>query len=431
MAETSKNDFAWSELFAAYPVLETIRQTGRYEMDAATINRFREARLMAKFDHYINLPSLFRQHQLAILPISRSKYVIGRFDAYAPVTYDPTVKPVVFGPPSGIESLRHNELYSESLALHYAYLSGMIDDLVGEKTYLTVSGRMSSRQFSFHINDRVTGEPRPITVENSQCEIDGGYESANHLILIEAKNYSVDDFLIRQLYFPYRLWSGKLTKPVLPVFMTYSNDIFSFFVYQFTDPTDYNSLRIVKQKQYVVAPETIQFQDLVDVYHATPVTPEPEVPFPQADTFTRVIDLLGLLYETDLSRDAITENYQFDLRQTAYYTSAAIYLGLAERFIHPETKEVSYRLTETGRSVMHQDFKHKYLSLVRALFTHEVFHTVFARVMESSQVISKAEICNIMRNCQLYHLDPMSNTIERRAQTVLKWLEWVISLAAK
>jgi hypothetical protein len=51
-----------------------------------------------------------------------------------------------------------------------------------------------------------------VNVGNSQIEIDGGYEGDSSLNLIEAKNYISDDFLVRQLYYPYKLWNNKITK---------------------------------------------------------------------------------------------------------------------------------------------------------------------------------------------------------------------------
>jgi hypothetical protein len=107
---------------------------------------------------------------------------------------------------------------------------------------------MSTKSFDFNIINSFANKPYPIKVEKSQCEIDAGFESNKNFILIEAKNYAIDDFLIRQLYYPYRLWSKKITKKVIPVLMTYSNDIFSFFIYEFSKDEDYNSLKLREQK---------------------------------------------------------------------------------------------------------------------------------------------------------------------------------------
>lgn len=146
-------------------------------------------------------------------------------------------------------------------------------------------------------------------------------------MLVEAKNHLPNDFLIRQIYYPYRLWAAKVSKPVVSVFMTYSNDVFSFFEYDFLIPGDYNSLQLIRQKKYRIALEDISFPDLESIMKEVNITEEPEVPFPQADNFERVIDLLGLLVESNtLDKQEITSNYDFDIRQTDYYANAGIYL---------------------------------------------------------------------------------------------------------
>lgn len=46
-----------------------------------------------------------------------------------------------------IRSIAPANLYSENAVLHCAYVSGMNDEVMGEKSWLTVSGRMSSGDF--------------------------------------------------------------------------------------------------------------------------------------------------------------------------------------------------------------------------------------------------------------------------------------------
>ena len=78
----SLNDIAWEKLFEKYDILKRIDNHGQYKISAAQIKEFREPRLMAKFDHTINLPKIFLDNQLAILPITRGDYIISHFDAY-------------------------------------------------------------------------------------------------------------------------------------------------------------------------------------------------------------------------------------------------------------------------------------------------------------------------------------------------------------
>ena len=68
--------------------------------------------------------------------------------------------------------------------------------------------------------------------------------------------------------------------------MTYSNDIFSFFVYEFKEIDHYNSLELIEQRHYSIELEKITFADLYEFYRKIKIVPEPNIPFPQADNFT-------------------------------------------------------------------------------------------------------------------------------------------------
>lgn len=74
-----KNDTAWEALFDKYNILSEISSTGRFKISASQIKEYREPRLMTKFDHRENLPEIFKQYNLAILPISRGDYLISSF----------------------------------------------------------------------------------------------------------------------------------------------------------------------------------------------------------------------------------------------------------------------------------------------------------------------------------------------------------------
>lgn len=129
---------------------------------------------MTKFDQSINLPQLFRKNKLSILPISRSKYVIAPFAAHQKIKYDSGIDIIEKDLPPNIESINSADLYSEAVALNCAFNTGIINDLVGEKTLHTISGRMSTDNFAFSINNSIPGQPsHSISVNNSQCEIDG------------------------------------------------------------------------------------------------------------------------------------------------------------------------------------------------------------------------------------------------------------------
>lgn len=419
-------DRNWETLFVRHNILNQIEENGFFIITSAQINEVHEARLMTKFDNRVNLPRIFQENQISILPLTRGSYILGNFDAYQYLNYDTNIESTNFNLPAHIESINYNDLYSESACLHCAYVSGIIDDIAEEETLPTISGRMSSGSFRFEIRNTVRGNTYPISVENSQLEIDGGYESLNKLILVEAKNFTADDFLIRQLYYPYRLWKSKVTKDVIPIFMTFSNDVFSFFIYHFENLNEYNSIRLVQQRNYVIAPEQITLDDIFEVLERVQIVQEPAIPFPQADSMVRIVDLLGILMEHgELSAEYITLNYAFTDRQTAYYTTAAIYLGLVNK--RRDGNTVYYFLSDVGRRIMSLRHKQKYLALAEQILKHEVFYRVLRRYFDTASPVSKDEIIEIMNNCYLYNVHTQS-TVQRRAQTVQKWIEWILDL---
>ena len=76
------NDEAWEQLFDNHNILDYIDKNGSYKISASQIKKYREPRLMAKFDHANNLPDIFFDNQLAILPVTRGDYLISHFKAY-------------------------------------------------------------------------------------------------------------------------------------------------------------------------------------------------------------------------------------------------------------------------------------------------------------------------------------------------------------
>lgn len=382
---------------------------------------------MAKFDHRSNLPKIFKDNNLSILPISRSKYLISFFETYQTVQYDKDAIEKVVSFPENIETIDCTNLYSESAVLNCAFHAGIIDEIAEDTVHHTISGRMSTGSFKFQIDSSVGSYTiSPIEVENSQCEIDGGFEGKDCLVLFEVKKYSVDDFLIRQLYYPYRLWREKTRKVIKPVLLTYSNDVFSFFVYRFKDPFCYNSLELVKQVNYSFNQEEITRDDVNNVFnHLCFVENTESIPFPQANKFERVVDLLTLLQDKDLSLNEIAESYQFDIRQSGYYTNACRYLGLVEKSsdagVAKTRIDTMFCLSEEGKKLLNKRHREKVLLLIEKILQHKVFYEAFS-YSRNGKFPSTSEIVSLM---EANSLPINGNTLERRASTVQRWIEWI------
>jgi len=423
------NDKAWEKLFDKYNILEHIDKKGLYTITAKQINEFREARLMTKFDHRSNLPFLFTANNLSILPVTRGSYIIGNFEAYHDFE-TPAADICKVKMPDFIYSIDYDNITSEATAINVAYLSGILADFIGDEKLLpTVNGRMSSEQFDFNIYNKKTRSLFNVCVANSQIEIDGGYEGLETLTLIEAKNSLSNDFLVRQLYYPFRLWQYKINKRIKTIYLIYTNGIFSLYEYDFLEPYNYNSLKLVKQKNYTLEQENIQFDELIALFDRIQVTEEPDgIPFPQADNFNRVINICELLYENEyLTRDEITSNYDFDIRQTNYYTDACRYLGLLYKE-RDSVDGVRYLLTDKGKAIFKLNIKNRNLSFAKCILEKRAFNEAFKRYLQESQLPRKRDIVKIMEASGLFNIKS-EETYKRRASTVISWINWILNLA--
>ncbi|WP_282003630.1 type II restriction enzyme [Veillonella denticariosi] len=428
-----KIDVTWNNLNNKYNIVEAIDNEGYFKISADEIKEFQEPRLAVKFDHSDDRPKLFIENDLSILPITRGDYYVSRIKAYhnfESISSDITYLKV----PEYIKSLNVNSINSESKALNMAYISGILTDFLDdEKLVPTVSGRMSSEGFVFQA--AVFGDGKSISpvvrVENSQIEIDAAYEGINSLTLMEAKRDLADNFLIRQLYYPFRTWQRKMgSKPVRLVFLIYSNSIFYLYEYKFNDLQYYNSLELVKHKRYCLENTQISRDNIRDVMDKLNFNKEPRIPFPQADSFERVINICELLYINDMEKDSITEEYSFDTRQSSYYLDAARYLGLVQKQVDTAGHR-SYCLTKLGNSLFSMSYKQRQLKLVETILSFKTFYFTYKYYDEFGEIPSKKDIIQFMNRAGV--VDPHSGlaysdtTNKRRASTVISWIRWIVN----
>lgn len=425
MLRCNNNQEAWEKIFEKYKIVDRVLEQGYFLITSKQINEYREARLMTKFDNSATLPDIFKKNKFSILPITRGSYIISNFKAYEKFkTNNKDIYKIDF--PEYIQSIDFNNITSESIAINSAYIAKILEDFLEEEGLVpTINGRMGSGDFKFNIlkNDKDSFE---ISVASSQIEIDGGYESLESLTLIEAKNYISEDFMVRQLYYPYRLWKEKINKAVRTIYLVYSNGIFNIYEYEFKNLHDYNSILLVKSKRYSIENTEIDITDIQSVLNETKVINEPEISFPQADKFDRVINLCELLQDEFKTKEYITENYAFDKRQTNYYTDAARYLGLIEK-CRIKKGTIIFGLTKKGQNILNTRYKNRQLLLVKSILEHKVFNECINLYFENSKAPTSNEIIEIMKKNDLYKVGSDS-TYKRRASTIRGWINWILDL---
>ena len=419
---------AWKALLDKYPIVEEIERCGRFSIRASQIKEFREPRLMAKWDSSDSLPEVLRKHQINILPDSRSSYVLGDFLLYQalPELDESAAKMTPVALPA-YESIDAESIGSEANAIHVLTLAGILDDFLGTgKNVPTFNGRMGTGVFDFSV-DTCRHGPARIHVNNAQCEIDGGFENEDSVVILEAKNVVHTDFHVRQLYYPYRLWREKIEKPIRLVFSVYSNKIYRLFEYRFCTLEDYSSLELVQTKNYSLQDTTITMEDLLSVRRRTPIVTDDcmdgtDIPFIQANSMERIISLLENLYENPMTGQQIAELMDFEPRQSDYYFNAGRYLGLFEK--HTEDKQVLVTLTPLGNRVFRQSYKQRQLKLVERILQHRIFAEFFDSSVQTGRLPDPRDIAARMRD---YHVCN-EGQIARRAGSVYGWLKWIFRL---
>jgi len=128
--------------------------------------------------------------------------------------------------------------------LDFAYASSLIRTFMDDPTLvLTIRGRKRTPEFDFKI------DKQNIKVKSVQTEVDAGYEGENNVVLIEAKNSTTKDTIIRQLYYPFRQWSEHTKKKVHLLFFEKRGKEYLIWQYGFKDRNDYNSIYLIKSKK--------------------------------------------------------------------------------------------------------------------------------------------------------------------------------------
>ena len=183
-------------------------------------------------------------------------------------------------------------------------------------------------------------------------------------------------------------------------------------------------MELVQKQLYSLQKLDIELDDIVELLDSTILQEEPSLPFPQADSFRRIINLCELLYEKDLTKDDITSTYDFDKRQTDYYLNAGKYLGL---IIETESDETASMLSKTGRNLFRLNNRERQLEIVKLILQHTAFNKTVLLYIKKAEEPTRDEVVEIMRSSELFKVQSDS-TYRRRASTVLSWTRWILDL---
>ncbi len=251
------SDKAWNKIFHDYNIISHDFDNGPFEISADQIKAScmgftqtgeKEPRILCKQDTRSDRPSAFVRKGLFILPKHNGQYYILKGEGYVDV-------PDIVTPIQNYHSKLDFELESSKVGdsemqfLDFAYANSLIRTFMNDPSLvLTIRGRKYTPEFTCHAGNN------ELEISSVQTEVDAGYEGRTSIVLIEAKNFSASNVIIRQLYYPFRQWTENTNKTVYPVFFEKrvidGENIFYIWQFQFADIEDYNSIQLVKSGRY-------------------------------------------------------------------------------------------------------------------------------------------------------------------------------------
>ncbi|WEV51606.1 hypothetical protein OZX69_02625 [Lactobacillus sp. ESL0731] len=424
----TRNDKAWENIFNIFQLNNKFKNTQVYKISADELKKYshEEPRLMTKFDWSKARPQIFKDNNISRLPDSRGTYVLGKFKAYKKLDVN-DIKPIKVKLPSWIKSFNGINITSEQMALNVAQATGMIDKVLNELSLIskpepvsTITGRKSSGKFNYSI-DLYDNSKYDFQVNNSQMEIDGAFEGLNSLMLIEAKSKIPQDFLIRQLYYPYRFYYNlNLNKCIIPVYFTYTDDIYTFHIFKFDDESNYSSIYKIKQISFIVDNDKgISVEDVKEI-SAKSTNKTKKAIFPQANNFALMIKILNFLKKPQ-TKVQIAKECAFDPRQGDYYANALIYLGLAEK--EKVQGKFNFKLSKLGKYVISLDSLNKRNRIIiKQVLSQKTFNDIFKYIIKNDLRIHSKVVKNILLTNET---SINGDTINRRYSTAISWMKWI------
>ena len=141
------------------------------------------------------------------------------------------------------------------------------------------------------------------------------------------------------------------------------------------------------------------------------------IPFPQADDFEKIITILNLSNESLLKNsDSLSSILGgISIRQVSYYLSAAMYLGLIVGIGNQK------KYTDIGNTLRNYNSSFQRAELISIILCDPVF----AKTYVYKKMYGERDISDVAELIKIYHPECNDSICERRAQTVISWINWI------
>lgn len=360
---------------------------------------------MAKMDSVEELPRIFWNNGLFLLPINRQGYVIVKGEGYHQlerILDSPKIHRTSYPFP-----ISCSDVTSERVYLDYAFSSGLLAKVTGANNLnISFGDKRTTPSFSFKVNRS------SISVDRAQIEIDAVYENEDEIVIVEAKIGIPNTFNIKQLYYPLRTFHGR-KKRIRNFFFCFDPDhkTYLFWEYRFNSYKDFESIELVKCSRY-----KIELSEIISAKDYRMIKPTIGSDIPQANDVNKIIQFPYRMFDGYDTSRKMTDAFCFVERQSSYYRHAAEILDLVT------SSQNKYRITAIGEKLLSLPAEQKSMFVCKLLLGFAIMNEIFLQIsVDHNKVITKQDIIKILRNrSQL-----TGDTLGRRAQTILAWFRWI------
>lgn len=403
----SKINNGWNLIFKEYDILNSIEKFGFLNITSEQMNDVPtkvNARLLAKIDSREQLPTIFKDNNLGILSINNGTYKIYKnngndqfFDldeSNVEVIYKniPLIKP-------RMDLLNEDNITSESKAIDFTFDSDIFNDLFKDDFRLAKRDRERVSNISFKISDV------DFNVSGTQIEIDGCYEGAENVLIIEGKNCSINNLTIRQILYPYLAIKEQTNKNVIFALLEYNQKNFKLYLLDINENNQIKLLKVfvlnftrgkIKEKPKFL-PSDVNETNL-------------DAPFPQANNFYTVLNLFFFIYNTPNIHDKVSlyveSNFSHEFRQLDYYLNVLLWMKLIKIVDNKIQK------TEKGLQIFNMKQNNRNITLANIIFSHPTCKKILL-----DKKITKKDI-ELAQNKRKIGI----GTFNRRKSTIYNWI---------
>lgn len=140
------------------------------------------------------------------------------------------------------------------------------------------------------------------------------------------------------------------------------------------------------------------------------------IPFPQADSFEKIIKILNINDEEQLKDKGYLSKLLGDVhaRQVAYYLSASMYLDIVN---------LNKEFTEYARTLRAMSKIDQQAELALKIVSDPVFGKTFFMFRMLKDDLEIEDVIKIMKEKNIVF--ESKEMYKRRAQTVISWVKWI------